>query len=178
MESRNISDWNWRNFFIGLAIPLVIGIYGGVKINQFKRNYNENILTNIIYAEAANQPKEARELVAETIINRVYSPDYPHSLRGVIYQNGAFGSIGSENWKKASNRRKRNDHEEKAYQQCRREAIDVIHGKKLGIPREDEITAFYSGSKPKGKYWESLEVVANKGKMYFCAKKKDDSKKK
>lgn len=50
------------------------------------------LLYTTTYCEAGNQELEAQIMVAQTIINRVISPKYPDTLRGVIYQRNSVGT--------------------------------------------------------------------------------------
>ena len=43
-------------------------------------------LACFVYAEARNEPPEVKQAVAEVVLNRVISPDYPNTVRNVIYQ--------------------------------------------------------------------------------------------
>lgn len=43
-------------------------------------------LACFVYAEARNEPPEAKQAVAEVVLNRVISPDYPNTVHNVIYQ--------------------------------------------------------------------------------------------
>lgn len=50
------------------------------------------LLYTTVYCEAGNQELEAQIMVAQTIINRIISPKYPDTLRGVIYQRNSAGA--------------------------------------------------------------------------------------
>jgi hypothetical protein len=43
-------------------------------------------LACFVYAEARNEAPEVKQAVAEVVLNRVVSPDYPNTVRKVIYQ--------------------------------------------------------------------------------------------
>ena len=43
-------------------------------------------LTQAIYFEAALEPRDGQEAVAQTVLNRMRHPDYPHTVCGVVYQ--------------------------------------------------------------------------------------------
>ncbi|MGH7011417.1 MAG: cell wall hydrolase, partial [Caulobacteraceae bacterium] len=47
-------------------------------------------LTQAIYYEAALQPLEGQEAVAQTILNRVRNPAFPHTICGVVYQGSSI----------------------------------------------------------------------------------------
>ncbi|WP_174300553.1 cell wall hydrolase [Caulobacter sp. S45] len=45
-----------------------------------------NCLAQAVYYEAANQPLEGRQAVAQVVLNRLHHPSYPKSVCGVVYQ--------------------------------------------------------------------------------------------
>ncbi|MGI9170299.1 MAG: cell wall hydrolase, partial [Caulobacteraceae bacterium] len=47
-------------------------------------------LTQAIYYEAALEPAAGQEAVAQTVLNRVRHPAFPHSICGVVYQGAAL----------------------------------------------------------------------------------------
>jgi hypothetical protein len=47
----------------------------------------EKCLSNAIYFEARNEPVRGQIAVAQVVLNRVFSPYYPESVCGVVYQN-------------------------------------------------------------------------------------------
>ena len=48
-------------------------------------------LTQAIYYEAALEPDEGQAAVAQTVLNRVRHPVFPHSICGVVYQGSQVG---------------------------------------------------------------------------------------
>ncbi len=48
-------------------------------------------LTQAIYYEAALEPDEGQAAVAQTVLNRVRHPAFPHSICGVVYQGSQVG---------------------------------------------------------------------------------------
>ena len=52
-------------------------------------------LTQAIYYEAALEPTLGQEAVAQTVLNRVRHPNFPHSVCGVVYQ-GAQQATGCQ----------------------------------------------------------------------------------
>jgi hypothetical protein len=46
----------------------------------------EECLTQAIYYEAATEPVEGMQAVAQTVLNRLRHPEYPKSVCGVVYQ--------------------------------------------------------------------------------------------
>jgi len=47
----------------------------------------EKCLTNAVYFEARGEPVRGQIAVAQVVMNRVFSPFYPNSVCGVVYQN-------------------------------------------------------------------------------------------
>lgn len=56
-------------------------------------NPEVELLAALVHAEAGNQDMKGRRLVADTVLNRVRSDDYPDSIEGVIYQRGQFSTV-------------------------------------------------------------------------------------
>ncbi len=54
-----------------------------------------NLMAHVVYGEARGQPFIGQIAVAAVIINRYHSSLFPHSIPGIIYQNGAFTSISN-----------------------------------------------------------------------------------
>lgn len=46
-------------------------------------------LTQAVYYEAAREPLDGQQAVAQTVLNRVRHPDYPKSVCGVVFQGSA-----------------------------------------------------------------------------------------
>jgi hypothetical protein len=59
------------------------------------------MLAKIIYAEAVNHPYEGKVAVGAVILNRVESPNWPNTLRDVIYQRGQFTPITNGQYNRA-----------------------------------------------------------------------------
>lgn len=52
-------------------------------------------LAQMIYAEARGEPFSGQVAVGAVIINRVLSPLFPNTLRGVLFQENAFQPVGN-----------------------------------------------------------------------------------
>lgn len=63
------------------------------QINEEIRQGELQLLACLVYAEAGNQDLYGKRLVADTVLNRVDSPEYPGSISGVIYQSGQFSCV-------------------------------------------------------------------------------------
>ncbi|MCL6639245.1 MAG: cell wall hydrolase [Firmicutes bacterium] len=53
------------------------------------------LLARVIEGEAAGEPYAGKVAVGAVIINRTKSPDFPKSIPGVIYDDGAFESVSN-----------------------------------------------------------------------------------
>ena len=51
------------------------------------------VLAQLVAAEALNQNLKGKRLVADVVLNRVKSPDFPDTISGVIYQDKQFSAI-------------------------------------------------------------------------------------
>ena len=58
-------------------------------------NYSEtdiDSLAALVYFEAGNQSMEGKQLVADTVLNRVDSLYFPNTIKDVIYQSGQYST--------------------------------------------------------------------------------------
>ncbi len=58
-----------------------------LKLAGTKRANSEKCLANAVYFEARGEPVRGQIAVAQVVMNRVFSPFYPDSVCGVVYQN-------------------------------------------------------------------------------------------
>ena len=75
--------------------PSVVGRYAGVSMTEAERDE----LAGIFYLEARGEPAAGQEGVAEVVLNRVISPDFPDSVSDVLHQGEGtavpqFSTIG------------------------------------------------------------------------------------
>lgn len=56
-------------------------------------NQDLDLLARVVHGEARGEPYEGQVAVAEVILNRVESPDFPKTVSGVIFQEGAFDAV-------------------------------------------------------------------------------------
>ena len=75
--------------------PQVVGRYAEVTMTE-KERYK---LAAIIYLEARGEPAEGQQAVAEVVLNRVISPDFPDTVSEVLHQGEGtavpqFSTIG------------------------------------------------------------------------------------
>lgn len=52
-----------------------------------------DLLARAVFAEARGEAYEGQVAVAAVILNRVKHPDFPNTIKGVIYQPGAFTAV-------------------------------------------------------------------------------------
>lgn len=53
------------------------------------------LMAQVIEGEAADEPYEGKVAVGAVILNRTESPDFPHTIPGVIYETDAFESVSN-----------------------------------------------------------------------------------
>ncbi len=58
-----------------------------LKLTGASRAKQERCLANAIYFESRGEPERGQKAVAQVVMNRVFSPYYPASVCGVVYQN-------------------------------------------------------------------------------------------
>ena len=51
------------------------------------------LLVCVVHAEAGNQDMTGKRLVADVVLNRMYSEDFPDTIHGVVYQKNQFESV-------------------------------------------------------------------------------------
>lgn len=76
-------------------MPKVVARYEGISMTEAERDE----LAAIIYLEARGEPAEGQQAVAEVVLNRVVSPDFPDSVSEVLHQGEGtavpqFSTIG------------------------------------------------------------------------------------
>ena len=50
------------------------------------------LMAKVVHAEAGNQDMVGKRLIADVILNRYYSEDFPDTIEGVVYQTGQFAT--------------------------------------------------------------------------------------
>ncbi len=51
------------------------------------------LLARAVHGEARGEPMQGQIAVAAVIVNRTKSADFPNTLRGVVFQSGAFDAV-------------------------------------------------------------------------------------
>ncbi|NEY72770.1 LysM peptidoglycan-binding domain-containing protein [Bacillus mesophilus] len=58
-------------------------------------DYEIDLLARIVRAEAQTEPFEGKVAVANVVLNRVESPKFPNTIKGVIYQRRQFQPVAN-----------------------------------------------------------------------------------
>lgn len=85
------------------------------------------LISQLVEAEAGNQPFEGKCLVADVILNRVDSPDFPNTIEEVIFQDNQFSVILNGAWEKAAWNMKDDDFTSVAQEMVKRTNRDVLY---------------------------------------------------
>jgi N-acetylmuramoyl-L-alanine amidase len=96
------------------------GIVGSRTWNALERSSlsqnDMDILARVIYSEARGEPYEGQVAVGAVVMNRIHSNLFPNTIRGVVFQPGAFTSVSDGQFWLTPNR--------EAYQA----ALDAVRG--------------------------------------------------
>lgn len=134
---------------------------------SFQHSKEDNLLlTKVLYAESANQTKEAKTEVAKLINSRIHSGDYPNTLEDVIFQKNAFECVNGKLWKDVENKNL-NGYELKVLFECYDVAKNV-----LSNDLQTENVAYHDISikKPNDSYWNGLTETKQLGRLKFYSK--------
>lgn len=86
---------------INAATPIISGALRPISAFSFRPNSDGDrrralrCLTQAVYYEAALEPRNGQEAVAQVVLNRVRDPNFPASVCGVVYQ-GAERTTGCQ----------------------------------------------------------------------------------
>jgi len=157
-----------------------------LKPNVKLKNSEEVLLTTqALYGEAANQPRDARRMIAQVPRNRARQSKkgYKKTALGNLRQKSIFSQWdkkkrkGNEAWKQIHRNASLNEYQNIVLQRCFHDALFAINGGRLGIPNGDEdlIVAYHDNrtdykklttSKKRGEkdkaYWRSLVQISPK----------------
>jgi len=144
------------------------------RVEQKYFQYREVLeVAKVLFAEAGNQNRENRKLIARMIVNRLYTPGYQKTLWGVIHRDNSFSCTfdGSLQWKKANWQAHKNEYEEHEFQECLEDASAVMqHGWTSGRREEKDLMAYHDISMkkaPNDKYWNKLKPVMRIGRLVW-----------
>jgi len=90
-----IVRWNELKNPNQLYIGQILNIYSK-DITADERGFSRSdleLLARIIYAEARGEDFEGQVAVGAVVLNRLKHPDFPKTLRAVVYQPGAFTAV-------------------------------------------------------------------------------------
>lgn len=74
---------------LGLSLGSSTGSTGSTSISDS----DLEVLARCVYGEARGEPYNGQVAVAAVVLNRVKSSKFPNTIRGVIYQSGAFTAV-------------------------------------------------------------------------------------
>lgn len=114
---------------------------------------NVYLLARIISAEARGEVYDGQVAVGAVVLNRVEHPNFPDTLSGVIYQNGAFTAIVDGQFNQPIS--------DSAY----RAARDALNGQD---PSGGAIY-YYNPDKTSNKWMRTRPVIKRIGKHLFCS---------
>ena len=72
------------------AAPFILGALGPA------RDRAVDCLTSAVYYEAATEPRQGQEAVAQVVLNRVNHPAFPKTVCGVVYQGAERTNLGCQ----------------------------------------------------------------------------------
>jgi N-acetylmuramoyl-L-alanine amidase len=81
-----------RNY--GLAVDGVAGRQTWRMLKKVSVNREEmQLLARLVHAEARGEPYVGQVAVAAVVMNRLQSPKFPHSVKGIIFEPYAFSAV-------------------------------------------------------------------------------------
>lgn len=78
---------------IGLNLNLAKSGKSNYSSSSSSNNKDVHLLARVVYGEGRGEPYKGQVAIAAVILNRVDNPNFPNSISGVIYQNGAFDVV-------------------------------------------------------------------------------------
>lgn len=102
---RAASSIEKEDIYTGLGLMFLLVVLAGDKEEEAEVNRDEfysyknfsadeiEILASIINAEARGESYQGKVAVGAVILNRVYHPSFPNSIKGVVYQSGQFKPV-------------------------------------------------------------------------------------
>lgn len=127
-----------------------------LKLAGAKRAKSEKCLANAVYFEARGEPVRGQIAVAQVVMNRVFSPFYPDSVCGVVYQNANRHNACQFTF--ACDDVRDVVTEPEAWKRAKRIARDMLDGK-LWMPKIAKSTHYHA-------YWVHPRWVREMRKMY------------
>lgn len=86
------------DMLVGMVMGALVPLGGDTPPDPVILDANDTLLlARNIYYEARGEPVEGQAAVAQVVLNRLRSPNFPNSVEDVIYQNSQFSwTIGGE----------------------------------------------------------------------------------
>ena len=101
-----------KKFILALILIMTITSVFGIKMSLKSKADSELVYTNrgvvtkftdeefrlyvaLIYAEAQGEPYEGKVAVANVILNRIYSDEFPNNLYDVVYETRQFSPVSN-----------------------------------------------------------------------------------
>ena len=79
---------------VGPATAAALGLSFKDSVSAAAYNESETyLLARLVHGEARGEPYIGKVAVAAVVLNRVWSPLFPNTVAGVIYQTGAFDAV-------------------------------------------------------------------------------------
>ncbi|WP_274365827.1 cell wall hydrolase [Paenibacillus thermotolerans] len=81
-------------YVYGLSVDGKTGPQTWSSLRKYTLNKSElDILAKLIYSEARGEPYKGQVAVGAVVMNRIQSKQFPNSIRGVVFQQGAFTAV-------------------------------------------------------------------------------------
>lgn len=58
-----------------------------------------DLMVHVVYGEARGEPKEGQVAIAAVILNRTFDPDFPDTIKDVIFAHDAFTAVSDGQFK-------------------------------------------------------------------------------
>ncbi len=105
VAAKKIKKKQKKNVAVGVAEISAQDVFLGNNMTIYSTmmytNYELKLLTCIIQTEAGNQPYKGMVGVGNVVLNRVDSPNYASTIKGVIYQKSQFSPVDNGSMAKA-----------------------------------------------------------------------------
>lgn len=129
------------------------------------QNNAEQYLTRVLFAEAANQSRAAKEAVAQVIMNRVARRGYPNSIIGVITAKNAFTSYpDSPLWISSASPDQLPKLDKAAYDECASVANAAINNR---LPNRIGDAVLYHDTSIAKPWGEAAQEIGRVGNFVF-----------
>jgi N-acetylmuramoyl-L-alanine amidase len=68
-------------------------VFGSQSSELYVTDDEVYLMAQTVFAESRSESFEGKVAVASVVLNRMKSPDFPHTVQGVIFQKGAFSCV-------------------------------------------------------------------------------------